>query len=190
MTLLPAAARLLPVVLPEGSIIPEELPGSITEFFRVVSFFAGTAPLLLFISDISPTLGSALEFLNQNEKAPTYRAPKIHVRTDCAHVRLKFTTYRFVIPVFRFVPDAPSAIAELCYFNCRDASPPFLAVLELFPPPILFLNPYLVVFLPTYFLVSSIKLLKSNLFSSSSSCFRLRSSSSLAHRSASWRSRS
>lgn len=154
MTLLPAAARLLPVVLPEGSIIPEELPGSITEFFRVVSFFAGTAPLLLFISDISPTLGSALEF-------------------------------RFVIPVFLFVPDAPSAIAEPYYFNCRDASPPFLAVLELFPPPILFLNPCLVVFLPTYFLVSSIKLLKSNLFSSSSSCFRLRSSSSLAHRSAS-----
>lgn len=62
ITLLPAAARLLPVVFPEGSIMPDELPGNITEFLRAPSFFAAGAPLLLFISDISPTLGNALEF--------------------------------------------------------------------------------------------------------------------------------
>lgn len=80
ITLLPAAARLLPVVLPGASIIPpDELPGSMTEFLRVVSFLAATVPLLLFISEISPTLGNALEF-------------------------------RLVIPVFLFVPEVPSAI--------------------------------------------------------------------------------
>jgi len=63
ITLLPAAARLLPVVFADGSIIPDELPGSITEFFRALSFLTAAVPLLLFISDISPTLGNALEFL-------------------------------------------------------------------------------------------------------------------------------
>ena len=87
MTLLPAAARLLPVVLPEGSIIADELPGSITEFLRVVSFFACTAPPLLFISDISPTLGNALEFLKSKRKgANADGAPKANVRPDWAHL--------------------------------------------------------------------------------------------------------
>ena len=83
MTLLPAAARLLPVVLPEGSIMVE-LPGSITEFLRVWSFFACTPLLLLFISDISPTLGNALEFLyekiikgaNAHMRAPNFMSAK------------------------------------------------------------------------------------------------------------------
>ena len=97
-------------------------------------------------------------------------------------------TYRFVIPVLRLVPLLPSAIPEVCVLTYRDARLPFFAVLEELPPPTLFLNPCLVVFLPTYFLVSNIKLLKSNLFSSSSSYLRLRSSSSLTHRSFNWRS--
>ena len=97
-------------------------------------------------------------------------------------------TYRLVIPVFRLVPLLPSAIPDVYVLSCREARLPFLAVLEEFPPPTLFLNPCLVVFLPTYFLVSNIKLLKSNLFSSSSSYLRLRSSSSLTHLSFNWRS--
>jgi len=48
--------------------MPAELPGSITEFFRVWSFFVTVVPLLLFISEISPTLGNALEFLQPTSK--------------------------------------------------------------------------------------------------------------------------
>ena len=67
ITLLPAAAKLLPVVLPEFSIMLALEPlGSMTEFLRCASFLEPPAPPVeLFISDISPTLGSALEFLKQ-----------------------------------------------------------------------------------------------------------------------------
>lgn len=56
---------------------PDELPGSMTEFLRVVSFLVATAPLLLFISEISPTLGNALEFLQFHQKGA--------IAQRCAH---------------------------------------------------------------------------------------------------------
>ena len=60
--MLPAAAKLLPVVLPESMMLVAPL-GSITEFLRATSFLGA-----VLISDISPTLGRALEFLKQSEK--------------------------------------------------------------------------------------------------------------------------
>jgi hypothetical protein len=55
----PAAAKLLPVVLPESMMLFEPL-GSITEFLRTTSFLEAEV-----ISGISPTLGRALEFLQK-----------------------------------------------------------------------------------------------------------------------------
>ncbi len=64
ITLLPAAAKLdFPVLL---SIMLDPL-GSITEFLRAASFLVVLGPELDPISDISPTLGNALEFLHYKQ---------------------------------------------------------------------------------------------------------------------------
>jgi hypothetical protein len=63
ITLLPAAAKL---DFPDPSIMLAPL-GSITEFLRAASFLVVLGPVLEPISDISPTLGSALELLNYKQ---------------------------------------------------------------------------------------------------------------------------
>ena len=76
ITLLPAAARLLPVVFPvppEPSIIAAEPLGSKTEFLRLWSFLDAAPPPVLFISEISPTLGNALEFLHTGKLHQLWR---------------------------------------------------------------------------------------------------------------------
>ena len=92
----------------------------------------------------------------------------------------KCTTYRFEIPVFLFGPVA-SCTPEPYALSWRVASP-FLAAFDDDPPPGRLLNPCFVVFFPIGFFDSR-KLEKSNLFSSSSSYLRLRSSSSFCQRS-------
>ena len=79
--LLPAAARLLPVLLLLSIMLFEPL-GRRTEFLRTTSF------LPVPISFMSLTLGNALEFL-QSRKHVVVKSPAN-----------KFT-YRFVMPVFR-----------------------------------------------------------------------------------------
>ena len=90
ITELPAAARLLPVVFPLSIMLLDPF-GSITEFFRVASFL----PVEPDISAISPTLGSALEFLN-SEKVGESRAV-------CP------LTYRLVMPALRLTVEVESA---------------------------------------------------------------------------------
>ena len=72
--MLPAAARLLPVafpVPPEPSIMAAEPLGIKTEFLR--STFLDAAPPVLLISEISPTLGNALEFLHTGKLHQLWR---------------------------------------------------------------------------------------------------------------------
>jgi len=98
-------------------------------------------------------------------------------------------TYRLVIPLLRFVGFVTSLTPEVYDFSYREARVPFFIVFVEAPPPGLF-NPVLPPLRLTGFFYSNMKLEKSNLFSSSSSCLRFRSSSSFYHRSFRCRSRS